>query len=365
MFMKIKKIAAVLLLLALCLGLCSCGYNPKTVGTVTDPEGRKIDITCGQYLIAQYESLVSILNSAGASGQIDLVKLLDTEYEGGTIRDYIRSRLPDILLRRAVTDYLYDKTDLGDDTATKIYYDNYIQNDWASNSNSFLQNGIGFDSFRNYELQMLKAAQIPYVLYGKGGEQELSEEYVNDFIAEKCGRFTYISLPYRKVMDVGLTDEEKKELKSYAEQILAACEAEGIPAHGSAKNVIASAAQEFTVKYQSMLGYEQEMESITYDYQRRVIGDGTFTEAQYEQMFKAAPGEFVLVDGGDGLYIIAYRSELDPEEDTYDKLFNEAIVYVAGEQFQSYVEEKAKGFSIELDPKAVEYYSPDKIVFSR
>ena len=362
-FMKFRKIAALLLVFTISLTLCSCGYNPKTVGTVTDPEGNKIDITCGQYLLVQYETVVSLLNSAGVSGQIDLSKLMDTEYGDGTVRDFIRSSLPEALLRRAVVDYLYDKAGLGDDVATKIYYDNYVQSNWASDSSSYLQNGIGFESFKVYEMQMLKAAQLPYDLYGKGGEKELTEEYVNEFIEEKCGRFTYISLPYRKVMGVELTDEDKKELKSYAEQILAACEEKGVPAHGSAKSVIAAAADEFYVKYQSMLGYEQDMESITYENQRRVFGDGTFTDAQYEQMFKAQPGEFVLIDGGDGLYIIAYRTELDPEADTYDELYDEAVAYVAGQEFQDYITEKAEGFSIELDSKAVEYYSPDKIVF--
>ena len=211
--MRLRKIAALLLVFTVCLTLCSCGYNPKTVGTVTDPEGNKIDITCGQYLLVQYETVMSLLNSAGVSGQIDLSKVLDTEYGDSTVREFIRSSLPEALLRRAVVDYLYDRTDLGDDVATKIYYDNYVQSDWASSSSSYLQNGIGFESFKAYEMQMIKASRIPYDLYGKGGEKELTEEYVNQFIAEKCGRFTYISLPYRKVMGVDLTDELQKSIE--------------------------------------------------------------------------------------------------------------------------------------------------------
>ena len=87
--------------------------------------------------------------------------------------------------------------------------------------------------------------------------------------------------------------------------------------------VIASAAEEFTTNYQNMLGYVQDMESITYENERMVTGDGKFTAQQYAQMFGAKVGEYVMVDGGDGLYTIAYRQELDPETDNYDSLINE------------------------------------------
>lgn len=361
--MNFKRSVAMLLIVSVCLTLCSCGYNPKTVGTITDPDGNVINITCGEYLCAQYEVTVGLLNEAEVSGEIDIEKFLDTWYDGGTVREYISQRVSEILLQKAVTDYLYDRTDLGDDVATTIYFDNYVQNEWSTNRDALIRNGIGFDSFKKYEIQSLKSAQLPYDLYGEGGEQELSREYVEKFIKNGVARFTYLSLPYRKVMGVDVTDEEKKELRSYATQILKACEEAEIPAHGSVKGVIASAAEEFSTNYQNMLGYVQDMESITYENERMVTGDGKFTAQQYAQMFGAKVGEYVMVDGGDGLYTIAYRQELDPETDNYDSLINEIIAVVASERFQSYLDENAKGFTIELDKKAAKYYSPEKIVF--
>lgn len=361
--MNLRKTAALLLIIAVCLSLCSCGYNPKVVGTITDPDGNVIDITCGQYLVAQYEATVNLLTELGASGEIDLKKVMDTRYEGSTIREYIKEKVSRKILDRAVTDYLYSQTDLDSDVSAKIYYDNYIQNNWVSNSDTMIKNGIGYDSFKAYEWQAIKANMVPYVLYGEGGEQELTREYVNTFISSGVGRFTYLSLPYRKVMDVGLSDDEKRDLRTYANLILAACRSADIPAHGTVKNVIADIAEEYSTNYQNMLGYYQDMESITYENQRIIVGDGSFTTDQQAQMFGAKVGEFVVVDGGDGLFIIAYRHALDPETDTYDNLINDVIASVARERFQTYIDEKAVDFSIELDKKAVKYYDPDKIVF--
>ena len=362
--MIIRKTAAVLLIAALCLSLASCGYNPETVGTITGPDGLVREITCGEYLAAQYQVVYEIVQQAGITDnqQIDMKKLMDLEAaDGGTIRDFVARSVKQTLINRTATDYLYDKTDLGDDAMTQMYYENYIQNDWAQSSQFMLQNGIGYESFRNYEMQILKGTQLPYAIYGKGGEKELSEEFVNEFMETKVGRFTYIKLPYRKVMNVDNTQAENNTLKAYANEILAAIQEEKRADVVPPKDIIAEVAGGYADRYQNILGYHQEMDSITNDNQLLLNGDGKFTAAEYEQIFKVEIGEYAVIEGANGLYSIVFRHGL-AAEDTVDNLFNNIITAAAAPMFQEYLAETAEKFTIEFDEKATKYYSPDKIV---
>ena len=362
--MMIRKTAAVLLIFALCMSLTACGYNPEVVGTITGPDGKVTEITCGEYLAAQYEVVYSIVESAEISDsqQIDMKKLMALEAsEGKTIGEYVAETLKETLIRRTVTDDLFEKTGMSYDEATRQYYDSYIQSDWSDSSSYMLQNGIGFDSFYKYEMQIIKAGQIPYALYGKGGEQELDEEFLEKFMETKVGRFTYLNLPYQKALGIDNTDTDKATLKAYAQEILTIINetehAVGVPA----KDLIATAANGYTDRYQNLLGYRQEMDSITKENSLLMYGDGTFTEDQYDQMLNVNPGEFAVIDGGNGLYSIVYRHELQ-ETDTADYLINSIINAVAAGMYQEYLAELAEGYSIELDEKAVKYYSPEKIV---
>jgi len=360
----IRRSAALLLVMTVCFALSSCGYNPETVGTITDPDGNTIEITCGEYLAAQYETVIQMLNDAGATGDVDIKALMETAYGDGTLGNFITGLVPEVLAQRAVADYVYDKTDYADDLNNRIYYDNYIRNGWATESSNMLQNGISFESYTKYQMQLLKTNALPYIIYAEGGERELSDEFIADFIETSCGRFTYLSLPYRKFGDVTTTDEELKELRKYAEEILAAASSAEVASQVSKKDIIASAAEEYSQKYQNMLGYLQEMSSITYENTLLMKGDGNFTDSQYEQMLAVPVGEYALIDGGDGLYTIVYREELDAENDTPENLLNNIISAVASGDLQDYISEKAAGFSVELDDKAVKYYSADKIVLS-
>ncbi len=361
--MDLRKTAAMLLILSVCVSLCSCGYNPKVVGTVTDPDGNTIDITCGEYLCAQYEITDKLLDEAGATGTIDMKATMDAEYEGGTVRDYVHKATEDRILRMKVTEYLYGQTDLATDVSSQIYYDTYIQSDWSSNSSVLMSNGIGFDSFKKYEMQIIRAGQLPYAVYGEGGDQALTTDFVNNYIKNRFGRFTYISLPYRRMLDTDLSEDELATLRTYAEDILEkASNPEGSEGM-SIKARISQAAETHREDYMNLLGYNQDMESIVNENVAMMYGDGTFTEEQYDQMFPSQPGDFILVDGGSGLFSIVYREQNVAEEDTYDNLLHSVITVVANERFSDYLDLRAAEFTIELDPKAVKYYSPDKIVF--
>lgn len=361
--MNLRKTAALLLVSAVCMSLCSCGYNPKVVGTITDPDGNKTDITCGQYLCAQYEITTALLNEAGVSGEIDMEKTMDSEYDGGTVRTYVQKATAERLLKRAVTDYMFANMDIEDDESVQLYYDSYIQSDWSASSSTLVRNGISFDSFHEYEMKSIRATRVPYIFYGEGGEQALTEDFVNNYIKNRYGRFTYISLPYHKLMDIALTDEDKAKLRSYAEQILEEAMNAQVADVVSVRERIAAAAEAHATDYLNMLGYDQDMDSITYEGQQLMYGDGTLTNAQYDQMFPSNPGDYMLIDGGDGLFIIAYRENNVPEEDTYENLLDKVITVVANDRFPDYLEEKSNEFTLELDPKAIKYYSPDKIVF--
>ena len=359
--MAIRKIAAVMMIVAVMLSLTSCGYNPKTVGTITDPDGNVIDITCGEYLAAQYEAVVNLLNQAGAPDNVDLAAILDTPYGDGTIRDYLYELIPSTILNRAATDYIYGKVVGETDLPTKIYFDQYVQNDWAADSTVMLQNGIGFESFEAYETQILRASQIPYVLYGEGGEQELSDEYLADYVENSVGRFTYLSLPYRKFSGDPLSQTEIETLRNYANEILAKV-LDGSMAPGlSPKEKISGAASDYVDEYQNMMGYQQEMSSVTYENTRFLRGDGKFSTSAYEQMFNVPVGGYAVIDGGSGLFTVVYRHEL-AEEDTAENMIDDIITATCGEMFTEYVLEVANGFRIEFDDKARQYYSLDKVV---
>ena len=346
-----KRFIALIAVIVMCGLLCSCGYNPKEVGTVKAADGKEYVISCGRYLICQFTATDSGLYSVDPTGATTLQTLLEGTIDGKDAREWIAGETERLLIRAAAIDRIAEENGVTFTAEEKYIYEYSIGYGWNSYHSIYMANGISHDTFYDYQMNMAMDTQLPTRLFGKGGPNEISDSLVEEYIYDKTARVTFIYTPYQKEDGSTLTDDEMELLDTYAENLRKDVEEQGFDA------VIDT----YTVLYEALLGEGCFDTAYTQD-QLAIRGDGQFTDAFYDVLLDSDMGEYGFYDAGSHSYAIFRRDDLKAE-DTVEKLKDDVAAVVAPDLFEKMLEEYVKGWTVELDQKAVKYYSVDKITF--
>ena len=347
-----KRFIAAIAVIVMCLCLCSCGYNPNEVGTVKASDGKEYAISCGRYLICQFTAVDSALYTVDPSGSTSLADLLAGKVEDKDAREWISGETERLLIRAAAIDRLAEEYGIEFTPEEKYIYEYSIGYGWNSYYSTYMANGISHESFYDYQMNMAMDTQIPSRLYGTGGPKEISDEVVEEYIYDKTARVTFIYTPYQKEDGSTVTDEEYALLDAYAENLRKDVEEQGFDA------VIDT----YKILYEAVLGDGCFDEAYTQD-QLFIRGDGQFSDAFCEAMLDSDTGEYGFYDAGSHCYCVFRRDALK-EEDTVASLKDKVADVVGPGLFEEMLKEYVKDWTVDLNQKAVKYYSVDKVTFS-
>ena len=349
-----KRILAVAVIAALCVCLCSCGYNPQVVGSVKDADGEGTEISCGRYLVAQFTASDSALYTFDPTGSSDFASVLKGEIDGTDAREWIAQETERLIMRAAAVDRIGADNGIAFTPDEKYVYDYSIGYGWSSYHDIYMANGISYDTFYDYQMNIALDAELTLRLYGTGGPMELDEEIVKDYRDNKTARVTLLLLPGTPSdSSITLTDEDLAMLDELAAKVYAEVQESGD---------FSAVREAYEPLYEEILG-EGCLDGAYSSSVLAIEGDGRYSADMMKALLGSETGDYGLLDAGSHNYSVFRREELK-ESDTLDYIRDSICDIVAADRYEELIDEYTKGWTLDLDQKAVKYYSVDKVTFN-
>ena len=347
-----KRFLAAALTALLCVSLCSCGYNPAKVGYVIASDGTKYEITCGRYLAAQFTAADAALYSYDATGSIPLDQMIDKEIDGKPVRQWIADTKEETLIRAFAVDRLADELGIELNADEKYVYEYYIGYGWSNYYSIYMANGIGYDSYYDYQMNMAMDNVLYSYMYGNGGKMEIEDSVVQEHKDTAAFREEYILCPYTPTdSSESLNDEGKQHLKELADQLFEEAKVSGLK----------DALEKFRVSYENILGTGCCDDALVEDL-LIVKGDSVNAAGMDNAVMAVAEGEYGLYDAGDRYYV--FRRLPLKDTDTLEVIREKVADILGPEMYEEYLKEYIKGWTVDLDQRAAKYYSVDKVNIS-
>lgn len=374
--MKLKRILAAVLIVALCVSLAGC-YNPKTVGKVG-----KYEIPAGIYLMCQLNAFSEAVTTAQAEAEaavegtedepadINARNILDHEVDGVPAREWIESRTEELLRNFGFIELEYEKLGLSMSSWDEYYVEYMASESWSSNGASYQKNGIGYETFLAATANNYKSGALFDATYmaddapKKISDDEYIAEFENLFV-----RFDALRFPTMKISGDDFTDTEHARLEQIAQQMV------------DDINGGMSAEQAFIANYGEVLTLQESSTSADADhfaelYKTDVLtypGDSqeSYTADFIEAVHAAEQGQAATYISPEGYILIFYSYpvlEAGVEEDGSEEEGAEWEDYksvlassLKEDEFNDYIEQNAAELEFEWDNRAKKYYSVDKI----
>ena len=349
-----KRVAAMLLAILLTFSLAGCYSENLTwsakMGDTTLPIGAYI-----YYLSSAYSEAATMIDSE--------TKVLDGAIDGKDAEDWILDRtmlyvnqyfwmeqkMEELGLEMTDTDY-------GTATGTTTSY-------WSEYGDIYESIGVAKSSFDlTFSQYNIKALKVFEVMYGEGGEHEISEDEIEAYFTDTYYNYEYFTVPMVLPDAAGdlvdMTAEEIEALEDQLDEVKTKIE--------KGKLTVEEAAVEYGKTFETESTENEDEEENSSSYVTEINSEATFaysylpTSVQ-EALMEMEDGDVaVLEDSG---YKIVFRRL--PIEDRVDDVLENAdnrlnlMVEMKQEEFQAYTKEEAADFEgVELNEKAIKRYQP-------
>jgi len=240
-----KRICALLLALIMVMGLSACSRKPSwsyKTDTASYAEGVYI-----YSLFSAYNEAYSILQSKlgdkfdSTSTILDIASTFDETGEEVLCEDWIKSQADIITKNLAAIDekiaeygITLDKTQVEsarelakEDWYLGPYYEYYVASGYEATSYEDMLSpyGVSFDSFfTSSYLASVKQSAIFDHLYGKGGEEEVSDEAITEYFTDNYTSYAYFVV---NLYETDIDDDSNQQIYyPYADELIAEVEAE-------------------------------------------------------------------------------------------------------------------------------------------
>ncbi len=346
--MNIKKITAAALTVVMAAAAFSgCG---KTFEKVVTVDG--VDIAPNTYLFAQYQAYMEADNLV----EDNKVNLLDTFIEDMPSKEWMHKETIDNLKLYVWTDKTFEQMGLELTQEEMEYIDSQVEYYWTFAEKSYVQNGIGKNTYKDNVVNSFKLEKIFAKIYGAGGEKEPSQQEFKE----------YMDTQYARIKGFELTKLDSEGKQASAEQlakIVAYCEQAVEELNNGADF------EQTQVKYMTLTGELFEDET---DYSET---PSKYTVNRFLNKSSVADGEevltanaFVAQKGGEYAYdetkkafVVYQRIENLEAESELDFYKANLLSGMRGEEFNEYTETESGKLEVSEDASAVKYYSLNKI----
>lgn len=348
--MKLNKVIAVILALALMLALCGC-YNPQRVITHGETE-----ITGGQYLMYQYVAASEILDEQEADS---LAQLLRTKIDGVDAADYIQQRAVQYIKEALYVQSEFDRLELEFDALTEYQMIYYAQYYWTNTYSSALQrNGVGYTSYEYFTLMEERSSLLFSTYYGAGGEFEVPVSELMDYYNQNYSHVQLISFPTTGSDSTAISDANLAAMARIAAQM-----AEAVNGGMSINDCVLT----YYPQVQELLGYAAS-EFVTADTVSNLITSATMNEGSttyaanvIEAALGLEVGQAGYAQAEKNIYVFV-RTTAFTDEEGFATYQNTALSGLKREEYQDYISAKAaEEIEVTVDEKALEYYAVKNI----
>lgn len=344
--MKLKKWAALALVLGLLLGLTGCiGNFYENVGTING-----VEISSGLYLMAQFNAYTE----AGSNEDIDSEKdLFSQTLDGKSMSDWIQSRTEELLLQYVAVRTLFREKDLQLDDMAQQNLQQAAQY-WDTLQDMYTQNGIGPTSYERFFTTDEMNRVLFQNLFAEGGELAVSDEDLKAEYAEKYAHMRAYSVPLNSLEEgVDVRLEALALVSGIADKLNAggmtleeAIEKE-LPAVFELNGRSFDASTAASGIYSNYVAYQPD------DYE-------TYSETFLADLKAQSVGDFGYYDMGSTavLYEVVETFADDEEFEAEKPAVLDRLMY---DDYEAYLRSVYESYTVEWLPFARSYFRPTKI----
>jgi hypothetical protein len=387
---RITKIIAALTSAVLALSMSACGADTTTFGTingVTIPVGVYINYQYMAYsqakgMITDEEAAAAETSAAPAvpelSAEVTSVTLpfIQKTLEGKNVRDWITDTAIEDVQEFAAIDQKFAELGLSYGDGERESVLNYIDQNWEYFSAELTDLGISRESYEKVLLNSMKRQEVFLYYYGKGGEREVPDDVIKNYLLENNARIDYIPMELKDGEGNLLKSEGKAERMAMAEDYIARAEsgedfstllAEYNNYYDELKAAAAPADETADTAEAATDELDPNAEEVVLTNDTTITKDSVspaasvVTRAFEEQT--ANPGQeryFIVEDPAGEYYYVVKLFDLLADEEDFENNRETVISTLYSEEFDELVRTWLPSQEVILNDKAIERYKVEK-----
>lgn len=372
-----KRICALLLALLMVMGLSACSRKPSwsyKTDTASYAEGVYI-----YSLFSAYNEAYSILQSKlgdkfdSTSTILDITATFDETGEEVLCEDWIKSQADIITKNLAAIDekiaeygITLDKTQVEsarelakEDWYLGPYYEYYVASGYEATSYEDMLSpyGVSFDSFfTSSYLASVKQSAIFDHLYGKGGEEEVSDEEITEYFTDNYTSYAYFVV---NLYETSIDSETSQQVyHPYSDELIKETEKD----LESYAKLINSGTPYSEVMYRYMkahnLSDDPSVKNIE-NLEASSLGEEVLDALN---TLKEGKATYLKVGSGD-TSVMYFISKFDIESEAKDYLSKDGnrhtiLQALKSEDFGNYLNDITENVQVDVNEKVIEKYSP-------
>lgn len=342
----IKKLAASVLAAATVLALGACNTSNTRVAMTVG----KTEIPAGVYIYYLNTAMGEV--SEKAEGTEFENNIWGQTIDGVSAKEWAEDRAVDYCLQLIAVEREFSRRGLSFTATEQSNLDSNLSYYWSYLGESMEEAGISQSSYERVQKQGLMGQKILLDIYGEGGEQEIPEQELKDYMSENYMRLNHILISNKDDDGNTLTDDALTEAENKANELL---------------NQMKEASEEDfikTLKEESAdYNEERDTDEVLKEGMISPIEDSGYVE-EFETAAKALKaGEVGLAESEYGWHIIKRYAMWDDGVVDLEDYRTEVIIDMKGEDYEAELENWGDALRSELtlNEKAVERYDVTKM----
>ena len=360
----IKKLSAVAVTAAMALSLASCGQDTTWGAKIDDTEVR-----AGIFIYYQSDAL-----SRAYEHMIETdTDVMAITIDGMSTKDWVNDQAVKDMQEFVAVENKFDELGLSFENNEEELAKANVEQWWEYVREYFESIGVSKESYLDVVINEEKKAAIFDYYYGEGGEKEVAEADIKDYLNKNFARIKYIDMPLKDGEGNLLKSDGKAEIKAMAEEYIERMKngeafedisdeyddyynglikaANAATTDGTAEEPVDDATTEETendelVLLGSVTSADYPVPSASVN--EKVVGDAM------------AVGEYQLIEE-DEIYYIVYKMDLYADEEYYDYKKTDVLNELKGEEFEATVASWTDVQNVVVNDAAVDRYKVEKL----
>lgn len=291
-----KKTSAALLALTMSFSLASCGKNSTWAARINDFEVRA-GIFISYQMSAYYEAQEFMTEE-----DTDVLKIT---IEDKPAEEWINDKATSDMQKFVAIEQKFDELGLSFKDNEDKKASNYVDQIWSYYADTYENLGIGQQSELDMFINSYKKAYIFDHYYAVGGEKEVTEKEVKDYIYDNYALINYIEMPLKDGEENLLKSDGKAKMMDMANEYIVRAKA------GEDFNALAA---EFNKYYEDMVAAANPVEEETATDSNEIVIDAS----EFLDDTDATAEVTEIVDNS----VVIEKSGSTPNQAVVDKIFS-------------------------------------------
>lgn len=323
---------------------CAAGQDYKWVVKI---DGR--EIPPNMFVTAQMQSYIEAqMIVVGEGGR----NVMESEINGVPAEQWINEKSIQHLKNFCFIEKEFDKRGLVISDEAEDFLNTFGKSGWENISRIYEENNIPMEYYLQYLDHLCKEQMVFNDIYMDGGEKEVSEEEINRYLCQRLCRVSVFTLSKTDSEERPLPEDDLRRLKRHVEDTVDAIN-KGLD--------IQTAARQSRRRLAEISGaeYDRQRESSVktfYLNSNNIDAVPVFTN----ELFCQKEGRCIYYETDENFYI-CQKVDFESDNEEYFQLKQSVVNKIKADEFQKFIRDSCDAMQVEINQKALEYYSPSKI----